>query len=77
LPLMLANTRSRSWSELMRIAPMAHGRCKSPGGRRRVREWDLIASHHWYDFTVVGHQFERRFAGRMETAAPSFSDPAR
>jgi phospholipase C len=45
-------------------------------GRRVVREWDLIASHHWYDFTVIGDQCERRFAGRMENGEPGFSDPA-
>jgi phospholipase C len=45
-------------------------------GRRGTREWSLEASHHWYDFTVSGEGFERRFAGRMETGAPSFSDPA-
>ena len=45
-------------------------------GRRVIREWALGASHHWYDFTVAGEHFERRFAGRMETGMPTFSDPA-
>ena len=45
-------------------------------GRRVVREWSPIASHHWYDFTVTGDDFERRFAGRMETGANGGSDPA-
>jgi phospholipase C len=45
-------------------------------GRRESREWSLIASHQWYDFTVTGDQFERRFAGRLETGAHGFSDPA-
>jgi phospholipase C len=45
-------------------------------GRRVVRDWDLIASHHWYDFTVIGNQCEQRFAGRMENGEPGFSDPA-
>jgi phospholipase C len=45
-------------------------------GRRVVHDWDLIASHHWYDFTVTGNHFERRFGGRLETGAPGFSDPA-
>ena len=47
-----------------------------PPGRRVSREWSLVASHQWYDFTVTGNHFERRFAGRMETDAQSFSDPA-
>ena len=45
-------------------------------GRRVVREWSLVASHHWYDFTVTGEHFERRFAGRVETGVPGYSDPA-
>ena len=45
-------------------------------GRRVVREWSLIASHQWYDLTVTGDHFERRFAGRMETGTHGFSDPA-
>jgi phospholipase C len=45
-------------------------------GRRESREWSLIASHRWYDFTVTGDRFERRFAGRLETGAHGFSDPA-
>jgi phospholipase C len=36
----------------------------------------VVASHGWYDLSVSGEQFERHFAGRMETGAPSFSDPA-
>lgn len=47
-----------------------------PLGRRAVREWTVIASHQWYDFTVTGERFERRFAGRMETGESTFSDPA-
>jgi phospholipase C len=45
-------------------------------GRRAIREWTVSASHQWYDFTVTGERFERRFAGRMETGEPTFSDPA-
>ena len=39
----------------------------------------LVASHRWYDFSVkvMGEAgFSRRFAGRVETGAPSISDPA-
>jgi phospholipase C len=46
------------------------------GGGRVVREWALSTSHQWYDFTVHGKHFERRFAGRMETGESAFSDPA-
>ena len=45
-------------------------------GSRIVRELRIDSSHCWYDFTVRGPQCERRFAGRMETNKPSFSDPA-
>ena len=44
--------------------------------QRVVREWPLISSHGWYDLTVKGDDFERRFAGRMETGKSGFSDPA-
>jgi len=45
-------------------------------GRQGVHELSLIDSHHWYDVTLVGPCFERRFAGRLETSKPGFSDPA-
>jgi phospholipase C len=45
-------------------------------GHRVTRQWSLIQSHRWYDFTMKGAQFERRFAGRVETGAHGFSDPA-
>ena len=47
-----------------------------PPGGRASHESDLIVSHHWYDFTVISEGFEHRFAGRMETGEPTFSDPA-
>jgi len=47
-----------------------------PRGHRVTHKWSVIASQHWYDFTVTGEHFERRFAGRLENGAPSFSDPA-
>jgi len=37
--------------------------------------WDLTASGHWYDFTVVAPGFQRRFAGRLETGQDGLSDP--
>ena len=39
----------------------------------------LRSSGYWYDFTVTVRglpSFSRRFAGRLETGQPSFSDPA-
>ena len=45
-------------------------------GRHVTRQWSLIASQHWYDFTVSGEHFERRFAGRLETGSHSVSDPS-
>jgi phospholipase C len=45
-------------------------------GQHVTQKWSLLASHGWYDLTISGQQFERRFAGRMETGRPSFSDPA-
>jgi phospholipase C len=47
-----------------------------PPRRRVIRQWSLIASQHWYDLTVAGEYFERRFAGRIEVDTPSFSDLA-
>ncbi len=38
--------------------------------------WNLDGSGRWYDFTVTGDNFERRFAGRVETGKDSVSDPA-
>ena len=38
---------------------------------------DLSQSHGWYDFTVkaIGSNAEARFAGRVETGRPGFTDP--
>jgi phospholipase C len=41
-------------------------------------DFDLSRSYGWYDFTVKlegFQQFERRYAGHVETGQPSFSDP--
>jgi phospholipase C len=45
-------------------------------GRHVTLDWSLTASHQWYDFTVTCGPVEHRFAGRIETGAPAFSDPA-
>jgi phospholipase C len=47
-----------------------------PPRRQVIRHLSVIASHRWYDFTVAAGTFARRFAGRMETGEPGFSDPA-
>ena len=44
--------------------------------RQVKRRWSLEHSGGWYDFTVRVGEFERRFAGRMETGRDSVSDPA-
>ncbi|MGZ3835738.1 MAG: phosphocholine-specific phospholipase C, partial [Mucilaginibacter sp.] len=39
---------------------------------------NLEKSHHWYDFSVkvTGYRsFEKRYAGRVETGRPGYSDP--
>jgi phospholipase C len=46
-------------------------------GQSAERSWSLIESGNWYDFTVSGESFERRYAGRIETGAHGTSDPAR
>jgi phospholipase C len=45
-------------------------------GATAMLHWNLDDSGHWYDFTVSAANFERRFAGRVETGKPSVSDPA-
>jgi len=46
------------------------------GAHAAALSWDLTESSRWYDFTVTAPQFERRFAGRMETGQDGISDPA-
>uniref|UniRef100_UPI0005BD9689 phospholipase domain-containing protein n=1 Tax=Pseudacidovorax intermedius TaxID=433924 RepID=UPI0005BD9689 len=48
-------------------------------GASAEQHWDLSGSGRWYDFAVTSSadpSFYRRFAGRVETGAPSVSDPA-
>jgi phospholipase C len=57
----------------------AHWTYELPAGRNATGFWELGNSHGWYDFsaTIAGDpEFLRRFAGRVETGRPSFSDPA-
>ncbi len=48
-------------------------------GARFVSEWNIVASHHWYDIsvTLVGQaHYERRYSGHVETGNDSRTDPA-
>ena len=50
-----------------------------PAKGAAAHRWSLAASHGWYDLQarVMGHgRYLRRLAGRLETGAPSISDPA-
>ena len=47
-------------------------------GSKTLLALNLANSHGWYDFSVKisgSHSFEKRYAGRVETGKPSFSDP--
>jgi phospholipase C len=47
-------------------------------GSKTALVLNLVSSHNWYDFSVKvsGVQsFEKRYAGRVETGRPSYSDP--
>jgi phospholipase C len=55
------------------------------GGPRKFRvesgisakqTWHVAGTGNWYDLTLVAGDFKHRFAGRIETGRPSFSDPA-
>ncbi|MGK6309649.1 phosphocholine-specific phospholipase C [Variovorax sp. DT-64] len=45
-------------------------------GDIETQHWNLQTSGDWYDFTVSAENFERRFAGRVESGRPGVSDPA-
>ena len=58
------------------VAPTSH---EATAGSASVVVLPLAASQGWYDFSVTldsDPAFGRRFAGRLETGAPSISDPA-
>ncbi|MCM2416818.1 phosphocholine-specific phospholipase C [Streptomyces sp. RKAG293] len=51
----------------------------NPGASRTVPDWGVAPANHWYDITVTTSTdtaYRRRFAGHVETGAPSTSDPA-
>ncbi len=45
------------------------------GATANVR-WSVAESGGWYDFTVIGTLYSRRFAGHLESAVASTTDPA-
>jgi phospholipase C len=47
-----------------------------PGRDTATVHWLLENSGYWYDFSVEAANFQRRFAGRLETGKDSTSDPA-
>jgi phospholipase C len=47
-----------------------------PANGSAQQNWTLTGSGNWYDFTLTASNFGRRFAGRVETGAPTISDPA-
>ena len=49
---------------------------KIKAGETETQHWNLKKSGDWYDFTVISDNFERRFAGRVETGKDGVSDPA-
>ncbi|SAI71383.1 non-hemolytic phospholipase C [Bordetella ansorpii] len=60
-------TAGQSWT----VAVDAQGRAE--------QHWPLQNSGSWYDFTATVREdpdYERRYAGRIETGKPSVSDPA-
>lgn len=74
------HSKSENWKVL--IADQAYGNALTslivqPGKTETI----IVAtstSHGWYDFSVQVHgkaQFERRYAGRVETGHPSKTDP--
>jgi phospholipase C len=49
----------------------------APAGGTAEHSWSISNSNNWYDFTVAGvADFERRFAGRLESGNHGISDPA-
>ena len=50
-----------------------------PNGAQLALSRPLAASRGWYDFSITAPaapDYHRRIAGRMETGAPSITDPA-
>jgi phospholipase C len=47
-------------------------------GRSLTKQFELAASHNWYDLIVrvAGDPFQRRLAGHIENGRDSFTDPA-
>jgi phospholipase C len=64
--------------DLVSIAYSHIGPDRIPLGTEETasRRFDVSQSGNWYDLMVSTAKFEWRFAGRLETGAPSISDPA-
>jgi phospholipase C len=69
----------------LRVTPNAYGKALAPWSTRLApsgqvgRTWALSATGGWYDLSITSPQspsYLRRLAGRLETGAPSISDPA-
>ncbi|HEX4710499.1 phosphocholine-specific phospholipase C [Phenylobacterium sp.] len=62
-------------SAYLKAAPRRH---RLPPGASVMDDWNLKASHNWYDLTVTcaeAPSFQRRLAGHGENGKPSLSDP--
>ncbi|MDF2433255.1 MAG: phospholipase [Mucilaginibacter sp.] len=54
-----------------------HKKVIEAGGKTAL-VFNLVTSHNWYDFSVKvngAQSFEKRYAGRVETGRPGYSDP--
>ncbi|RZL07999.1 MAG: phospholipase C, phosphocholine-specific [Rubrivivax sp.] len=65
--------------ETLRYGPVPDREVSVPAGSSQTLRLPLAQNHHWYD--LVAHVktlpgWSRRFAGHVETGAPSISDPA-
>ncbi|MFI5160570.1 MAG: phosphocholine-specific phospholipase C [Sphingobacteriales bacterium] len=68
LTIVITNHIAQKGDQQLTLSPSAEG----------TMLLNLTDSHNWYDFVirVAGHkQFERRYAGRVETGKPSYTDP--
>jgi phospholipase C len=81
LALQIRNAGKSTWTAQVgsHYANVRDQTCELPPGQTTVLTFDIEGSHCWYDLTLIVPQipgFRRRFAGRMETAEDSVSDPA-
>jgi phospholipase C len=84
-PILALDAYSQAAADALCIAPNAYGeslatlaRAPSPPGHA-AWSWTLAPSGGWYDVSITSPaqpRYLRRLAGRLETGAPSTSDPA-